>query len=147
MSSQTPWYRHRWPWLLMLGPGAVVVAGAFTLWLAFASADGLVADDYYKQGLAVNRVLAKEEEARRLGVSAEVRIGGGEIAVRVAGQHPQALFVRLAHATRAGLDVRLRLAPAADGVYRAELAPLAAGHWQVVIEDPRGSWRITKEAS
>jgi hypothetical protein len=147
MSENKPWYRHRWPWLLMLGPGVVVVAGAITIWIAFASADGLVADDYYKQGLAVNRVLAKEEAARRLGISAEVRIGAGEIAVQLAGEQPQALFVRLAHATRAGLDVRLRLAPAADGAYRAELAPLAPGRWQIVIEDARGSWRITKEAS
>jgi len=141
------WYRQRWPWLLMLGPGAVLVAGAVTTWIAFASADGLVVDDYYKQGLAVNRVLAKEEEAKRLGISADVRLGGGEIAVRLAGQHPPALFVQLAHATRAGLDVRLRLAPGADGAYRAELAPLAPGRWQIVIEDPRGSWRLAREAS
>ena len=147
MSDNKPWYRHRWPWLLMLGPGAVLVAGAATMWIAFASADGLVADDYYKQGLAVNRVLAKEEEARRLGITAEVRIAGGDIAVQLSGQHPQALFVRLAHATRAGLDVRLRLVPGADGAYHAELAPLAPGRWQVVIEDARGSWRITKEAT
>jgi hypothetical protein len=147
MNDARPWYRHRWPWLLMLGPGTVLVAGGVTAWLAFASADGLVTDDYYRQGLAVNRVLAREDEARRLGISAEVRIGAGEIAVRLAGQHPPALFVRLAHATRAGLDVRLRLAPQPDGAYRAELAPLAPGHWQIVIEDARGSWRITKEAS
>ena len=142
-----PWYRHRWPWLLMAGPAAVLVAGAVTTWIAFASADGLVADDYYKQGLAVNRVLAKEEEARRLGITAEVRIGEGEIAVRLAGERPAVLFVQLAHATRAGHDLRLRLVPRADGVYRAELAPLAEGRWQVVIEDARGSWRITREAS
>lgn len=142
-----PWYRERWPWLLMAGPAAVLVAGGFTSWIAFSSADGLVVDDYYKQGLAVNRVLAKEEEARRLGISAEVRLAAGEIAVRLAGERPPALFVQLAHATRAGLDVRLRLAPGPDGAYRAELAPLAPGHWQIVIEDARGSWRITKEAS
>lgn len=46
MSERTPWYRHRWPWLLMAGPGTVLVAGAITTWIAFASADGLVADDY-----------------------------------------------------------------------------------------------------
>lgn len=142
-----PWYRERWPWLLMAGPAAVLVAGGFTSWIAFSSADGLVADDYYKQGLAVNRVLAKEDAARRLGISAEVRLAAGEIAVRLTGEHPPALFVQLAHATRAGLDVRLRLAPGPDGAYRAELAPLAPGHWQIVIEDARGSWRITKEAS
>jgi hypothetical protein len=141
------WYHEPWPWLLMSGPAAVLVAGGVTAWIAFSSADGLVADDYYRQGLAVNRVLAKEDEARRLGISAEVRIGAGEIAVRLAGEHPPALFVRLAHATRAGLDVRLRLAPGADGAYRAELAPLAPGRWQIVIEDARGSWRITREAS
>ena len=147
MSETKPWYRHRWPWLLMLGPGAVVVAGAITIWIAFASADGLVADDYYKQGLAVNRQLAKEDAARSLGLSAEVRIGGGVIAVRLAGQHPEALFVQLAHATRAGHDVRLRLAPAAGGEYSAELPALPPGRWRVVIEDPRGAWRITREAS
>ena len=32
-----PWYRHRWPWLLMLGPFVVVVAAAITLWLAVRS--------------------------------------------------------------------------------------------------------------
>lgn len=147
MSDSKPWYRHRWPWLLMLGPGTVLVAGAITTWIAFASADGLVADDYYKQGLAVNRVLAKEEAAKRLGISAEVRIADGEIAVRLGGERPPALFVRLAHATRAGHDVRLRLVPGGDGAYHAELAPLAPGRWQIVIEDARGSWRITKEAS
>ena len=26
-----PWYREPWPWLLMLGPAVVVVAGFITL--------------------------------------------------------------------------------------------------------------------
>ena len=62
-----PWYRQRWPWILMAGPAAVLVAGAITTWIAFSTSDGLVAQDYYKQGLAVNKVLAKEEAAARLG--------------------------------------------------------------------------------
>lgn len=146
-SRAKPWHREPWPWLLMSGPAAVLVAGGVTAWLAFASADGLVAEDYYKQGLAVNRVLAREEAARRLGISAEVRFADGKIAVRLAGEQPPALFVRLAHATRAGLDVRLRLAPGPAGSYEAELPPLAPGRWQIVIEDARGTWRITKEAT
>jgi len=43
--------------------------------------------------------------------------------------------------------MRLRLAPAAKGVYQAELPPLPAGRWRIVIEDPRSTWRIAKEAS
>ena len=36
-----PWYRERWPWILMAGPATVVVAGLFTAWLAVRSDDGL----------------------------------------------------------------------------------------------------------
>ena len=142
-----PWYRERWPWLLMAGPAAVLVAGAATVWIAFASADGLVAEDYYKQGLAINRVLAREEAARRLGLSSEIRLDGGTLTVTLQGAEPEALFVHLVHATRSGYDVRLRLAPTAAGAYTATLPPMPPGRWRIAIEDPRGSWRILKEAS
>jgi uncharacterized protein len=121
------------------------VAGAVTTWIAFASADGLVAEDYYKQGMTINKVLAREERARALGISAEAAFPPEKVVVTLQGQAPEALFVHLAHATRAGHDQRLRLAPTAAGRYEAELAPLPAGRWRVVVEDPRGTWRIVKE--
>ena len=142
-----PWYREAWPWLLMAGPAAVLVAGAVTTWIAFASADGLVAEDYYKQGMAINRRLAREEAAQQRGISAALRLDPASIRVELQGAAPEALFVHLAHATRAGHDLRLRLVPGADGVYAAELPPLPAGRWRAAIEDPRGIWRIVKEAS
>ena len=142
-----PWYREPWPWLLMAGPAAVIVAGAATIWIAMASADGLVAEDYYREGLAINKVLAREEAARRLGITAEVFLEKNLLSVNLKGQQPEALFAHLAHATRAGYDLRLRLVPSGEGVYRAELPPLPAGHWRIVIEDPRSTWRIAKEAS
>jgi uncharacterized protein len=142
-----PWYRQLWPWLLISGPAAVLVAGAVTTWIAFASADGLVAEDYYKQGMAVNRVLAREERAAQLGLSADLQLTREKIVVRLHGAAPEALFVQLAHATRAGHDQRLRLAPVRPGVYEAELPELPAGHWHIVVEDPRASWRIVKESS
>ncbi len=143
----TPWYREPWPWLLMAGPAAVIVAGAATIWIAVASADGLVAEDYYRQGLAINKVLAREETARRLGITAEILLERDLLSVNLKGEQPEALFAHLAHATRAGHDLRVRLAPAGQGVYRAELPPLPAGRWRIVIEDPRATWRIAKEAS
>ena len=142
--SPTPWYREPWPWLLMSGPAAVLVAGAVTTWIAFASADGLVVDDYYKQGLSINKRLAREEAARKQGISAAVSLQKDVLRVRLSGAAPEALFVHLVHATRAGHDQRLRLAPA-GGAYEAALPPLAPGRWTMVIEDPRGSWRIVKE--
>ncbi|HEY3076902.1 MAG TPA: FixH family protein [Burkholderiales bacterium] len=142
-----PWYRQLWPWLLISGPATVLVAGAATMWIAFATADGLVAEDYYKQGLAINKRLAREEAGRRLGISAVIALREEKIRVELKGAAPEALFVHLAHATRAGYDVRLRLTPVAGGAYEAGLGALPRGHWRVVIEDPRGTWRIAQEAS
>lgn len=148
MTTETsaPWYRHRWPWILMAGPIAVVVAGAATIWIAFATADGLVAEDYYKQGLAINKVLAREEAARKQGISAEILLREGRLVVRLEGDTPPAVFAHLAHRTRAGHDQRLRLERTGPGLYEAALPELPAGRWRVAIEDPQGRWRIAKEA-
>ena len=140
-----PWYREPWPWLLMSGPAAVIVAGAATVWIAFASADGLVADDYYKRGLGINAVLKREQAAAQRGIEARVTRSPGEVRVQLRGVEPPVLFLNLVHATRAGNDVRLRLERAADGVYRAAMPPLAAGRWRAVVDDPRGEWRIVQE--
>jgi hypothetical protein len=144
--SERSWYRNPWPWLLMAGPAAVLVAGAITTWMAVASSDGLVAEDYYRQGLAINKVLAREDAARAHGISAAVVLDAGMLRVTLSGQAPEALFAHLAHATRAGYDQRVRLVRVREGVYETELPPLPAGHWRVVIEDPRGTWRIVKES-
>jgi hypothetical protein len=140
-----PWYRERWPWILMSGPAIVVVAGVITTWIAFATSDGLVADDYYKRGLGVNAVLKREEAATRLGIEARIERDPGRVRVRLRGAEPPVLFLSMVHATRAGYDVRLRLERAADGAYAAALPPLAAGHWRAVLDDPRGEWRIVQE--
>ena len=140
-----PWYREPWPWILMAGPAAAVVAGFATLWIAVSTSDGLVAEDYYRQGLAINRVLARENAAERLGIVARAEPGTGRLVVRLEGRlaPPPALVARLAHATRAGHDMRLLLAHEADGDYAAALPrALPAGRWHVSIEDPRREWRV-----
>lgn len=147
MSAQSrPWYREPWPWILMAGPAAVLVAGVATTWIAFASADGLVADDYYRRGLAINQDLKREQLAVQRGIEARVSVNAGHLTVHLEGAAPEALFVQLAHATRAGYDQRLRLARAAPGRYETELPALPAGRWRLVLQDPRGEWRILKES-
>lgn len=141
----TPWYREPWPWLLMAGPFAVLVAGAFTIWIAFSTSDGLVAQDYYKQGLAVNKVLAKEDAAARLGLVAQVGLSPDRhrVVVLLERADPAELTVRFAHATRAGHDLALRLARVAPGRYEAAVPQaLPPGRWHVHLEEPQGTWRL-----
>ena len=146
MTPVRPWYREPWPWILMAAPAAAILAGAATAWIAVASADGLVADDYYRQGLAINRTLAREARARQLGISGQVELRPGKIEILLQGNSPDSVFVHLAHATRAGHDLRLQLPRSAPGVYRMNLPPLPAGRWHVVVEDPRREWRLELEA-
>src|SRR6185295_1421762 len=138
MNAAIPWYRERLPWIIMSGPAAVIVAGAITTWIAFSTADGLVADDYYKRGLGINAVLKREQAAAQRGIEARVSRQNGQVRVDLRGAEPPVLFLNLVHATRAGNDVRLRLERGADGGYQAALPPLAAGHWRAVVDDPRG---------
>jgi len=141
-----PWYRHRWPWLLMAGPAIVVVAGVVTLWLAVKSDDGLVADDYYKQGLAINQVIGRAERAAALALRATVSIAAdGRVRAEVSGAGtadaaPETVTLLLAHPTRAGGDARAELRRAADGAYEGRLAPLATGRWRVILES--ATWRL-----
>lgn len=143
----TPWYKEPWPWILMSGPAAVIVAGAATTWIAFASADGLVAEDYYRKGLAVNAVLAREQAAERLGIAADLERSGETMRVRLRGASPDFVFLRFVNATRASMDVRVRLEAAGAGLYEGRVLPLAPGRWRVILEDPRGEWRLMKEAA
>ncbi len=141
-----PWYREPWPWIVIAGPAAVAVAGAITIWLAVSNADDLVTDDYYRQGLAINKVIAREAAARRLGLVAHLEPSAGRLQLRLTGAgaagRPPALFVHFAHATRAGHDMRIRLVPGVDGRYAGALPELPPGRWRLSIEDPQGAWRI-----
>ena len=155
MSDHTPvvlpWYRHRWPWFLMAGPAIVVVAGVITLWLAVRSNDGLVADDYYKQGLAINQTTARDQQATRLGLQAELMIGGSgrEIRVMLRSQTaellPDSLLLRVMHPTRSGVDQTLVLRRQGAGIYAAQLEQPLAGRWRVSLEDGPRAWRLTGE--
>lgn len=138
-----PWYREPWPWILMAGPAAVVLAGIVTAWLALRSDDGLVMDDYYKEGLAINRTLGRSDNAARLGIRAELVLVDGLVRVRLAGAGRGALSLQLAHPTRAGMDQRLQLTMIEPDVYAGRLRPLQAGRWHVLLE--QGDWRLAGE--
>lgn len=144
-----PWYREPWPWALIAGPAAVVVAGGVTIWLAVSSNDGLVADDYYRRGLAINQVLVRDREAARLGFHARIRlIDSGALELILTGgaaEPPAVLTLKLVHPTRAGEDQLLRLARVAPGLYRSQSGPLPTGRRNVVLEDEAHTWRLTGE--
>lgn len=141
-----PWYRELWPWLLMAGPVIVIVAGLFTAWLAVKSSDGLVTEDYYKQGLAAGETLERSKRAAELGIAAGLRLTGDTVRIRLSSGAgamvmPPALQLTLSHPTRAGIDQKSLLKPV-NGEYVGELNLPASGHWLVLVEDEARTWRL-----
>lgn len=141
-----PWYRHRWPWILIAGPAVVVVASMFTIWFAMSSNDGLVADDYYKQGVSINRTLARTDKAGALGMVAQVSISAERVSVALKSNMdlPGKVRFTIAHPTRAGQDQTV-LIQGVGGVFQGALRPLLPGRWQVILTDEANTWRMASE--
>lgn len=56
-----PWYKERWPWILMAGPAIVVVACIITIYLAFTQdRDTPLVNQQNRQGLMIKRTDAVE---------------------------------------------------------------------------------------
>ena len=53
-----PWWKFGHVWLVIAGPAIVVVAGFVTLYLALRFPDPVISEDYYRQGLELNKTLA-----------------------------------------------------------------------------------------
>ena len=140
-----PWYREPWPWILFGLPGSVVIAGIATLVIAINNEDGLVAEDYYKQGLAINRVLERESRAAEMGLTARMMISGQNIRIHFEndGAFADSVTVRFVHPTRAGEDRDIVLTAIAPGWYEGTMPALAEGRWRVQIEDAESTWRLT----
>ena len=146
MTNSLPWYREPWPWIVMSGPAIVVVAGIVTAGIAFSTSDGLVADDYYKQGLAVNRVLARETRAEALAVTATVQFNPARdrVQVIVASKEasPDSVTLTLVHPTR-GDDRSVEMERISRGVYRGAMRAPAPVNYHMRLEDGPGTWRLT----
>jgi len=56
-----PWWKFPLVWMVIAGPAIVVVAGFATLWLAIRTPDPVVSEDYYRQGIEINKTLADKK--------------------------------------------------------------------------------------
>lgn len=142
--NSKPWYKEPWPWFLMSGPVIVIIAALTSAWIAIRSNDGLVTEDYYKQGQAAGETLTRSKHAEELGISAGMRLTDDQVSIRLTGrqtEQPAALNVTLSHPTRAGIDQKAVLKLRGD-VYAGKLNLPASGQWLVLVEDEARTWRV-----
>jgi hypothetical protein len=138
------WYRQFWPWFLIILPASVVVAGISTAFIASRHADDLVVDEYYKDGLAINRQLEKKQRATDLGISAQLQFNGETVTVQLASPVDDgAIRLLLSHPMEADRDFTVTLAQESPGMYRGALTHKIAPHWHWILEEQRDNgWRL-----
>lgn len=134
-----PWYRHVWPWFIVVLLTIAVGASVATVVVAFRGQDPVVRDDWYADGLAINRSLERLERARQQGIRAELQFARDvdEVSVMLQGQGVEALdhlLLVLSHATRSQQDRSVRLTRVAPGRFDGALAAPAEGRYYVTLE-------------
>ena len=129
-SKRDAWYKE--PWLLLVagGPAFVVCASLYTGYIAMHGADKVLADDYYKQGLMINKDIQRDARARSLHLSASISadFASGKMKLQLTGLGalPDSVQLSMASAAAGGNSVtevirRLPLKQLAPGVYVGDL--------------------------
>ncbi|MFT5481627.1 MAG: hypothetical protein ACI9GW_000272 [Halieaceae bacterium] len=139
-----PWYRQFWPWFLIALPATVVVAGLATVVIATRHADDLVVDDYYKDGLAINRTLEKLIRAQALELSATVNANGRRIEVLLTGDNRHSiLLLLLSHPMEADRDVQIELMAEGGSLFIGESPAQVAANWHWSLQPAlEPEWRL-----
>jgi hypothetical protein len=142
-----PWYKQFWPWFLISLPATAVIASMITIKLAVDTADPLVKDDYYKEGMAINQDISKERLARTLGLSAGFQLDPdtNELRVQLNGSlsdPPPLLLLTLVHPTLGNQDHQLRLLAIGNQEYTTRLPEIPQSNWHLSLTPENQEWKL-----
>jgi hypothetical protein len=142
-----PWYNYPLVWMMVLIPFSAVIMGVIMIWLAVDTDDGLVADDYYKQGLEINRVIERDKKAAELGLSAIIEFDNSTRIIKIQFDKgsleffPKSLPLHLQHATRENSDITVLLDHGIDNQYIGHVnQSISEGVWYFEIAD--ADWKL-----
>ena len=144
-----PWYKYKLVWMVIAIPAASVVAGINMIYLAVNTDDGLVVDDYYKEGMAINQSLQRDRTAAELGLAAQLMVEDSGNMIRLnfnkgkLAEYPGQLTLHLQHATHAGHDQIIPLVRAPQDQYIGYLQhTIREGVWHITLSTEE--WRLVE---
>lgn len=143
-----PWHKHPLVWMMIAIPFSAVIMGVVMIWLAVDTDDGLVADDYYKQGLEINDVISLDERATELKLNAVISFNVTDRVINLKfdkgllGNYPETLQLKFQHATHADSDVHVALSHGINDSYIGYLErALSEGVWYFEVSDD--DWKLS----
>jgi hypothetical protein len=145
-----PWYKQFWPWFLMAIPLSSMMVGSQVIRLAYDGTNSLVADDYYKEGRAINARLDKIENAIALNIQTTLDVQDGSITLEfISGAPPtgEALVLDFFHVTQDFKDFTVLLTRDAAGIYRNNEEFPIQGKWRLRLHPIDDVWKVQKKLS
>ncbi len=150
------WYKEPWLLLVVGGPLVVVCASIFTGVIAWRGSDKVVAEDYYKQGLMINKDLQRDATARELQLSAVITLdlAGKRLKMLMTSKAalPETVQVSLASSGGKSTSVtevirRLSMKQLQDGSYEGDLSGASGLSVETVkvlhVKVETTDWRLT----
>jgi hypothetical protein len=142
-----PWYRHRWPWVLMLVPFAAVLFGVFMFVTALYFPDDVVVDTYYRDGQAINQLRALDDTAHALGIAASLTLDEQGARLTLTGTQEPVLQLFLFHVTDSQADQAFLFQPQGGTLFQNPDPALAQrlgseGVWYLELRGADNDWRL-----
>jgi hypothetical protein len=141
-----PWYVQPWVWLLIAVPATAVIVGMVLLYFAITTNDGLVVDDYYTRGKAINLDLARDRAAQAHGLEArfDIDMARNRVTLVLKSQNyvpPREMKLSILHPTQPHHDQQIMLEQVGEVQYAADIGELGRGKWYLQLE--ADDWRLS----
>ena len=148
MTEQSkPWHKYPLVWMMISIPFSAVIMGVVMIWLALDTDDGLVADDYYKQGLAINDVISLDMKASELKLNGVIKFDSTGKVINfqfdkgLLANYPDTLQLSFQHATHADSDISVALNHGINDQYIGYLQQvISEGVWYFEVSD--ADWKL-----
>ena len=142
-----PWYKEPWPWLFMAPIAMSMIVGFSMLRISIVTSDGLVDDDYYKEGRSFNKQLDRDILAFELNANADMTLlpQAQQVRFTLTGDFdslPVGLNVNVVHPTREGFDTQTFARHLGGGEYLAQLSEIGIGPRILEIHPTGNEWRL-----
>ena len=145
--QEGPWYKQFWLWFI-LAPLAILIAATFyLLYLAITTSDGVILDNYYRDGKGYVLRTEEDEFARSAQLRAELHLADDRVQVKLTGHlvpMPDQLRLIIAHPTSQAYDVSVDLTHRGLGEFTAPLSAQFSGRRILQLQpvNSEQDWRL-----
>jgi uncharacterized protein len=152
-TKKTRFYKEYWFWIVMIPITSSVIVGSSFVYQAFATFDGVVVDNYYKDGKGIKVRVEEDRRAQANGLQATMVAVNNTVKAQIGGtlaSYPDQLDLIFIYPYSDKYDIELVMEHLGDGEYQAEFFPEVQNRYLVQLHTQDGAenaWRLHGETN